>query len=547
MLELDTPKLAPHSVEAEQSVLGAILLDNGALEGVRVTLTAADFYLGSHQRIYRMILELADGREGIDNLTLAEALRKKGQLAEIGGAAYLAELVAFVPSAANITSYARVVAEKARRREIRKKAHDIIQATENGADLDALSTLLGDVKIEMPGSLASHVTLVANVKAKAIQFLWPGRLPLGKLSVLDGDPGLGKSLLTLEIAARLSTGRPMPDGSLGHLNGPRGVVLLSAEDDASDTIRPRLEAAGADLTKIGLLSAVRGDEGSLRPPHLGDVGELRRAIQDLAAALVVIDPLMAFIGEGHDSHRDHDIRRLLAPLAELAAETGASILVVRHLNKSQNGNPLYRGGGSIGIVGAARSGLLVALDPEDPEIRVLALTKSNLAAPVPSLKYKVIEASPGVAGVVWLGESTQTASSLLASADESGNSRTERDEAKGWLSAMLADGPVSAKQIRTESEQAGHAWATIRRAQRDLGVDIRKDGFQGAWTWRLPSKDAQQDAVSTFEKRASEAPPNPANIVKDAHASKGAHAKNGIANEHLWTEGDRAIVVNDET
>src|SRR5262249_22936941 len=152
--------------------------------------------------------------------------------------------------------------------------------------------------------------------------------------------------------------------------------------DAADTIRPRLEAAGADLDRIHIFHAVRREGHEVIPSLPENLPELERAIRDRHAELVVIDPLMAYLGGGVDAHRDQDVRRALAPLAKMVERTGAAGLAVRHLNKggASGGNPLYRGGGSIGIIGAARSGLLVARDPDDPERRVFAVTKSNLAA-----------------------------------------------------------------------------------------------------------------------------------------------------------------------
>src|SRR5579883_3003453 len=187
--------------------------------------------------------------------------------------------------------------------------------------------------------------LVSKVKPEQVRWLWPGRIPLGKLTILDGDPGLGKSLLTLDLAARVTKGGPMPDGSTSDLGGPRGVVLLACEDDPADTLRPRLDAAGADCSRIVLLSAVReavprGDaiETRERMPSLADLGAIREAIRQVDAALVIVDPVTAYtVG---DTHVDADMRALLAKLAEVAGELGVAIVVVRHLNKSGGGNPL---------------------------------------------------------------------------------------------------------------------------------------------------------------------------------------------------------------
>jgi hypothetical protein len=362
------------------------------------------------------------------------------------------------------------------------------------------------------------LTDMSDLVEQPVQWLWPGRIPLGKLTVLDGDPGLGKSLITLDLAARVSTGRAMPDGGSEHLHNPRGVILLSAEDDAVDTIRPRLRVAGADLTRVAIPSEVPDGDGTTRAPHIGDIDALRYAIHKKDAALVVIDPLMAYLPEERNSHHDQDIRRALAPLCALAAETGAAIVVVRHLNKTSQGNPLYRGGGSIGIIGAARAGLLVAVDPAEAERRVLASTKANLAPAAVSLSYRVIEARPGVAAIEWCGQSDHTAAALLAAASDPAETATERGEAAAWLKAMLADGPVSAKTLRKEAEDAGYSWRTVQRTQDPLGIIATKSGFHGGWEWRLPVKAAptEERHVNRVASFAETVPQTPSKSLKNA-------------------------------
>jgi RecA-family ATPase len=244
---------------------------------------------------------------------------------------------------------------------------------------------------------ASEGILVSEVEPERVEWLWPGRLPLGKLAVLDGDPGLGKSVVTLDVAARVSAGRELPDGRPCE---SAGVVLLSAEDGLGDTIRPRLDAAGADSERIFALSTVVEAKGGERVISLTkDLAVIDRAIERVGAGLVVVDPLMAFLSEKTDSYKDQDIRRALAPLAALAERTRAAILIVRHLTKAAGGNTLYRGGGSIAIIGAARSGLVIAQDPEDSERRILAANKHNLSRPASSLAFRIVDAPNGAARV----------------------------------------------------------------------------------------------------------------------------------------------------
>jgi RecA-family ATPase len=219
--------------------------------------------------------------------------------------------------------------------------------------------------------------LARDIEPEHVTWVWPGRLAAGKVSVFDGDPGLGKSTQTLDIAARISRGALLP-GCATPSKG-QGVVILSAEDGAADTIVPRLRAAAANLDRVFILQGVRSQDGNEDAVTLpGHLSVVEQAITDVDAALLIVDPLMAYLGADTNAHRDQDVRRALAPLAAMLERTSCAGLLIRHLNKGQAGSALYRGGGSIGIIGAARFGLLVARDPDDDEARILAPTKCNI-------------------------------------------------------------------------------------------------------------------------------------------------------------------------
>jgi hypothetical protein len=203
---------------------------------------------------------------------------------------------------------------------------------------------------------------------------------------------------------------------------------------------------------------------------------------------------------------------------------------------------LYRGGGSIGIIGAARAGLLVAVDPADAERRVLASTKANLAPAAVSLSYRVVEANPGVAAIEWCGQSDHTAAALLAAASDPAETATERTEATAWLKAMLADGPVPAKTLRREAEEAGHSWRTVQRAQGALGIIVTKSGFHGGWEWRLPVKAAptEERHVNRVASFAETVPQTPSKSLKNAeerHPTEERHVKDGRQGGALRGDG----------
>ena len=258
-------------------------------------------------------------------------------------------------------------------------------------------------------STDSHVRSMSGVHARPVEWLWPGWVPLGKLTVLDGDPGVGKSTLLLDLAARLSRDGVMPDGARGPLGA---ALILSAEDGEEDTIRPRLAAAGAVLERICTLPTVRDEDGEMRPPEIPlDLPAIDAAVRQYGARLLVIDPLMAYL-TGADASVDQEVRRALFKLSRLAERRECAVVCLRHLSKVGGDKAVYRGGGSIGIVAAARSGLVVAADPDQPGQRILAAAKCNLALPPRPLRF-ALEAADGVCRVRWLGEADVTADELV--------------------------------------------------------------------------------------------------------------------------------------
>jgi hypothetical protein len=340
------------------------------------------------------------------------------------------------------------------------------------------------------------------VASERVEWLWEGRIPRGKLTIVEGDPGTGKSAIVMDLTARVSSGQAMPDGSAGGVAA--GVVILSAEDGLADTVRPRLDAAGGDPARVLALTTKYDDNAVdqlLSLPE--DIPLIAQGIEEVEADLVTIDPLVPYLGSKIDSYRDQDVRRVLAALAALAERTRAAVVAIRHLNKNVGGNALYRGGGSIGIIAAARSGLLVAKDPEDEARRVLALQKSNLAKPAPSLAFSLAEAQNGAVMVDWLGESPLGTGQLLAANYGDGN-RAKVDDAKMFLAEILKGGPVLARQAIEKGEGAGHSQRTLERAKRELGVKSVRRGKE--WFWSLPDQgrqDPHHDDVGGVDDVAS--------------------------------------------
>jgi archaellum biogenesis ATPase FlaH len=330
------------------------------------------------------------------------------------------------------------------------------------------------------------LTAASRVKRERVEWLWLGRVPLGMLTLLAGDPGLGKSLLTVSLAAQVSR-----EG--------RNVILVAGEDSPGATVRPRLEAEEADLDRVTFLTvAMSGYEDGLRLPT--DMVELDAAVAEEEARLVVIDPITAHLAETINSWSDQSIRTALAPLHTLARERGCAVVAVLHLNKSLSADALRRISGSVGFQGAARSVLLLARDPEDEPSgnrRVLAHIKCNVGPEQGSVAFQVepvlIPARDGdpevdTARLVEVGESSYTKHDLLAPADS--EERSSRDEAEEFLQIELAEGArIDVRRIKRTSTQAGLSWRTVERAKARLGIISERHGGVGAdgcWTWRLP-------------------------------------------------------------
>ena len=355
---------------------------------------------------------------------------------------------------------------------------------------------------------------LSEVEPERVEWLWPRRIPKGKITVLDGDPDNGKSVLTTDLAARVTAGLDLPDGTP---TKAAGAVIVSAEDGASDTIRPRFDAAGGNPHRALLL----GDDEPFAIPD--DIPRLERAVNRVGAVLVVVDPIMAFLSGNVNSNRDQDVRRALTPLKRMAERTGAAVVLVRHLNKTQGGNPLYRGGGSIGIIGAARSGMVVGPHPDSDELRVLAGQKNNLSLPPRSLAYRIETAGNGAARIAYKGFSEATAAQLLRIPDDE-EETSALAEAKEYLVSELARTPVAAKAIKKDAREADISERTLRRAKQVLGVRSEKES-DGSWTWSLPDKKVEGGQASTVGNLG---PVGPLGNVASSEPDDSAYLREGV-------------------
>jgi RecA-family ATPase len=331
----------------------------------------------------------------------------------------------------------------------------------------------------------------AAIAAERTRWLWDRRIPLGTATLLVGREKLGKSTLTAELGAQLSRG--LLEGDLA--GQPAATLIVTYEDSAARTIKPRLMAAGADLERVHRVRVQRGDAADLvsLPADVESIGALAA---ETGARLIVIDPLSASLGSDVDGHRDQDIRRALAPLVALAERADLAVLALAHLNKAQGGDALSRVLGSRGLTAAVRSVLTFGRPPdadEDSRERVLAHPASNLAPEAPSLAYRhegrEVYADDGETietnRLVLVGECDTRADELIDA--RSNDERTDTDAAGEWLSDELADGQWhESREIKARAKATGHSERTIERARARVGAERDRRGFPSVAVWRLP-------------------------------------------------------------
>ncbi|MBM4040304.1 MAG: AAA family ATPase, partial [Planctomycetes bacterium] len=332
------------------------------------------------------------------------------------------------------------------------------------------------------------VVEVSDVPAGDVRWLWPGKFPIGKISLVAGDPGRGKSLLALDLAARLSLGRAWPDGQANALP-PSCTLLLSAEDDVGDTIRPRLEAMGADVRYV---RSMRGlFEGGFRKGFQlpGDLPTLQEAVaQTPDVRLVVIDPLLAFLSSG-TANNNPALRTLLATLQEMAERLGFAVLAITHLTKASGANVLYRAMGSLALVAASRAVWTLWPDLDEPERTLFIPLKCNLSAALHAHAYRIVPSplNPKQPVLVWEPEPIPMA--LLSMSTASPVPRLLDQECASWLRQVLKDGPVAAAELERAAREEGFGRNVLDRAKRILAVRVVRRQFSGAYECRLPSGD----------------------------------------------------------
>lgn len=395
---------------------------------------------------------------------------------------------------------------------------DVSDWLDAGGTAETLQSLTETAPLNQPLKTepALRIVRMADVQPETVRWLWYPYIALGKLTLLEGDPGIGKSTLMCSITSAVTRGRGLPGAEPFE---PGNVLMLSSEDGLADTLRPRLDAVGADTSRVLALD----EPLTLDMPGLI---RLEAAIIEHCPKLVSIDPLFAYTGGKTDIHRANECRAISAPLSAIAERQGCAILAVRHLSKSRgSGNALNAGIGSIDFVAAARSVLLAGQDPDDPARRAIVQTKNNLAAIGEAVGYR-LEAGQ----FYWTGGSDLTAGRILATASDE-DERSSIVEAADFLRSALCDGGRDAKAIEAEARQAGINPVTLRRAKKRLDVRSHKVGMPGShhqkWVWELRSAEGDPSRSEDDQTDGRD------------HLRSNSSRNGGCSND--LTEGDQAL------
>jgi putative DNA primase/helicase len=347
-------------------------------------------------------------------------------------------------------------------------------------------------------SLTELIAVRADtIKSKAVKWLWNARIPMNKLSVLAGNPDQGKSLISLYMIAQVTRGLPMYGDTKAAILASE-VLIMAAEDEADDTIKPRLEAAGADLSKVQILSAMM-DKSDNKVPEEREA-QLDRDIASLEIYLrahpnirmVVIDPISSFLGRVN-MNREQEVRSVLTPLKNLAARRNVAVVVVMHLNKVGDQSAIHRIGGAVAFTGVARAVWLFMQDEADKDKHQMLRVKNNIAKATGGLVFNIQTKNVLIDGdsvpqpiVAWIGETEASASDILFSGKQAGRPNEEIKTATEWLQAFLANGSETSGDIKSFGKKAGHTWRTLQRAK----DEIRAHAFQKerVWYWEILPK-----------------------------------------------------------
>jgi hypothetical protein len=324
---------------------------------------------------------------------------------------------------------------------------------------------------------------LATVESKSIDWLWHPYIARGMISILNGDPGAGKTFINLAIAAGLSIGQ-LPDGTATEVTT---TLYLTSENPIEQVICPRFERLGGDPRYFNVMRGGRySDNGEKYSMTLRDVELLEQGIARTGAGFIVIDPIQSYLGANVDMHRANETRPILDRLADLVTTTNAAMTLSRHLNKTVGGKAIYRGLGSIDITAVARTELLAGSSPDHPEEKALIHIKTNIGPFGKSLGYSIQPVGSGDdCCFSWTSQTSITEEDILAA--PSTIDANKLDCAEAWLREFLQYRSRPQKEVEDAAKKTGFSWRTIRRAEENLQILHKKFGTANAWFWSLPS------------------------------------------------------------
>jgi hypothetical protein len=322
---------------------------------------------------------------------------------------------------------------------------------------------------------------MADVKEERLEWLWPKRIPQGALTIIAGHPGASKSTLSLDLIARVSTGREWPDGSPS--SGPADCVLVQIEDDIASTVFARLRTAEADFSRVHVLEDIETGRGDREEWSLEYADLLKAKIIETKASLIVLDPLSCFMGNVGDGNDPMKIRRALRPLVDLARETRVAVVAIAHPNKGTASKAQYAVSGSHALVAVARAAWMVYVDREDKDRRLFLNAKMNLARDVGGLAYRVRDVLDHPR-IEWDSRPVDISADDYQRIENEADSKV--DGAAGWILEKLVGGPVSSNELEAMAKEEKIAWRSIQRAKKVI-LAGRVEAFQraGEWYWRV--------------------------------------------------------------
>ena len=379
------------------------------------------------------------------------------------------------------------------------------------ADIAALPCVQAWQRDNAGSEIASRVTLTRGdaLRVEPIRWLWDGRLARGKVHVMAGAPGTGKSTIALALVAVVATGGRWPDGTICR---PADVLVWSGEDDPADTLLPRLLAAGGELRRVHFVSGAVDGDGPRLFDLATDIPALLTAAREIPDCdLAIIDPVVSAVAG--DSHKNTEVRRALQPLVGFAAELGVAVLGISHFTKGTAGrDPVERVTGSVAFGALPRVVMAAAkVQDADSERRLFCRAKSNIGPDTGGWDYRLVLADvPGAPGVsvvrVQWGDALEgSARDLLAEAEAAGDpeERSATDEAEEWLRDLLKAGAVKAGDAQKAARRDGITDKVLRRARENLGIKPRKRSFEGGWWWELGHVQDAQDAQDAQDSQDS--------------------------------------------